>query len=100
MLEGLDISFLAPVAKRYLPMVKDKFLPKINDDMAAALFHEDENLQEGESESVYMINRDSSGDVMVRVCQLDDNAKVVRSGQARKLTDYLAAVMEENLAKV
>lgn len=101
MIEGLfDISMLAPLVKRYLPMVKEKFLPKINDDMAAALFHEDESLQDGESESVFMINRETSGDVMVRVCHLNDKAQVVRSGPARKLTDYLSAVLEENLTKI
>ncbi len=94
----MNIDFLIGMVRPYLPTITQKFLPKVNEELAAALFREDEHLQDGEAESVFMLSRDG-GDVYVRVAQLDSNARVVRTSAPRKVTDYLQSIIEQALNK-
>lgn len=92
LLDNADL--LKNFVKPYLPKITRDFLPKVNDELAAALFKEDENLQDGECESVFMISRDDQV-VYLRVVQLDKDAHVVRSSERRTVTDYLQSIISQ-----
>lgn len=91
-----NIDFLKGVIKPYIPKITNEFLPYVNSELAATLYKEDENLQEDEKESVFMIYRDDK-DVYISVVQLDENARVVRSSGKRRVTDYLASIINQAL---
>lgn len=92
----MNLDFILSVVRPYLPTITQKFLPKVNDELAAALFREDENLQDDEAESVFLISRDGDT-VYLRTAQLDHNARVVRSSAPRRVTEYLAAIINQAL---
>ena len=91
-----NIDMLKGFIKPYLPKITNEFLPYVNSELASALYKEDENLQDDEKESVFMLHRDGD-DVYIRVVQLDENARVVRSSEKRKVTDYLQSIINQAL---
>ncbi len=92
LLENADL--LKSLVKPYLPKISREFLPQVNQELVSALFKEDENLQDGESETVFMISRDDK-DAYIRTVQLDKNARVVRSSEKRKVSDYLQSIINQ-----
>ena len=92
LLENADL--LKSLVKPYLPKISREFLPQVNQELVSALFKEDENLQDGESETVFMISRDDK-DAYIRTVQLDENARVVRSSEKRKVSDYLQSIINQ-----
>ena len=92
-----NADLLKGLVKPYLPKVSREFLPKVNDELVAALFKEDEQLLDGESESVFMISYEGK-DAYVRTVKLDENARVVRSSEKRKVTDYLQSIINQAFA--
>lgn len=87
-----NAELLKNLVKPYLPKISREFLPKVNEELVAALFKEDEQLQEGESETVFMISRDGN-DAYLRTVQLDKNAHVMRSSDKRKVATYLESII-------
>lgn len=89
-----NADLLKNLVKPYLPKISREFLPQVNKELVSALYKEDENLQEGESETVFMISRDEK-DAYIRTVQLDENAHVVRSSEKRKVSDYLQSIINQ-----
>lgn len=89
-----NADLLKDLVKPYLPKISREFLPQVNKELVSALYKEDENLQEGESETVFIISRDEK-DAYIRTVQLDENAHVVRSSEKRKVSDYLQSIINQ-----
>ena len=89
-----NASLLKNLIKPYLPRITNEFLPKLEEELAAALYKEDESLQDGETESVFMLSREGD-ETYLRLVQLDDQARVVRSSEKRRVTDYLQSVINQ-----
>lgn len=89
-----NAELLKGLVKPYLPKITRDFLPKVNNELVAALYKEDENLQDGEKETVFMISRDGEN-AYLRTVQLDENAHVVRSSDKRKVSSYLESIINQ-----
>lgn len=89
-----NAELLKGIVKPYIPKISREFLPKVNEELVAALYREDEQLQEGENETVFMISRDGE-DAYLRTVQLDENARVVRSSEKRKVSAYLESIINQ-----
>jgi hypothetical protein len=94
----MNTDFILQMVKPYLPTITQKFLPQVNTEIAAALFHEDENLEDGEVESVFLISRDGK-DAFIRTAQLDKDARIVRTSAPRKVSDYLSDIINQAFTK-
>lgn len=89
-----NAELLKGLIKPYLPKISREFLPKVNDELVAALFKENEQLHDGESETAFMVSYEGS-DAYIRTVKLDNNAHVVRSSTKRKVTDYLESIINQ-----
>ena len=91
----LDNAYLLKnLVKPHLPKISREFLPQVNKELVSALYKEDEQLQEDESETVFMISRDGNN-AYIRTVQLDESAHVVRSSGKRMVTDYLQSIINQ-----
>lgn len=89
-----SLQVIGTLVKPYLPKVIPAVLPEINKELAAAIYKENEDLQDGEIESAFMITLDGE-DVYLHTVQLDADARVVRSSGKRKVTDYLQSLINK-----
>lgn len=89
-----NAELLKNLVKPYLPKITREFLPKVSEELVAALYKEDEDLQEDETETVFIISREGK-EAYLRTVQLDENAKVVRSSDKRKVTAYLESIINQ-----
>ena len=89
-----NAELLKGFIKPHLPKITREFLPKINDELVAALYKENEQLQDDGCETVFMISYEGE-DAYVRIVVLDENACVIRSSEKRKITDYLQSIINQ-----
>ena len=89
-----NAELLKGLVKPYLPKISREFLPKVNDELVGALFHENEHLLDDESETVFIISYEGT-DAYLRTVQLDKDARVIRSSAKRKVTDYLESIINQ-----